>query len=145
MKKAYPPARTKAKTAEETAENLSASKKAYMKVWRAKNAFSIHNAWKAWHAANPGANTATSKRSRLKKLELIAGRAKPDKCEICGSPDHISFDHCHKSSVFRGWLCHGCNVALGYVKDNPKTLRALASYVENFEASLKPTKEESAS
>lgn len=39
-------------------------------------------------------------------------------------------DHNHATGTIRGVLCHGCNLALGMVKDNPTTLRALAGYVE---------------
>jgi hypothetical protein len=35
-------------------------------------------------------------------------------------------DHCHTTKTIRGYLCHGCNVALGMVADNPNTLINLA-------------------
>jgi hypothetical protein len=35
-------------------------------------------------------------------------------------------DHCHTTKTFRGYLCHGCNVALGMVDDDPNTLINLA-------------------
>lgn len=66
----------------------------------------------------------------LKKKEEIAGRLKPEACEICGS-NHwkISFDHDHKTGKFRGWICHNCNCALGYSGDNITTLKKLISYL----------------
>lgn len=39
-------------------------------------------------------------------------------------------DHCHATGKVRGLLCRACNTALGLVKDNPKVLRQLASYLE---------------
>ena len=39
-------------------------------------------------------------------------------------------DHCHTDQHVRGLLCHSCNVVLGLVKDDPLTLRRLATYVE---------------
>lgn len=39
-------------------------------------------------------------------------------------------DHCHEKNIVRGLLCRQCNVILGYCKDNAKTLRALADYLE---------------
>jgi len=30
-------------------------------------------------------------------------------------------------------ICHQCNAALGFVNDNPETLRKLADYLENNE------------
>src|SRR3974390_2536713 len=55
------------------------------------------------------------------------------KCATCGSYDpkrktgwHV--DHCHATKKVRGVLCHGCNTALGLVRDDPTVLRALAEY-----------------
>lgn len=67
----------------------------------------------------------------VKKKELIAGRPKPELCEICELPGRvISFDHCHSSGKFRGWLCTQCNTVLGMSGDSPDTLRKLADYLE---------------
>lgn len=63
-------------------------------------------------------------------LEKLAGRPKPDKCEICGEKGRIFFDHCHKMNKFRGWLCSHCNFVLGHAKDNPKVLILLAKYLK---------------
>mgnify|MGYP001605679604 CR=1 FL=1 len=59
----------------------------------------------------------------------------PEQCEVCGAfggetKKHICYDHNHKTGEFRGWLCQRCNTALGMVKDNSDTLRALANYLE---------------
>ena len=72
---------------------------------------------------------AVAKRSRVKNQELALGRAKPECCEICGRADRISFDHCHKTEKARGWLCGGCNTALGLVGDSPELLEKLAAYL----------------
>lgn len=54
-------------------------------------------------------------------------------CAICKSDTsskkgwHV--DHCHKTNVVRGVLCHYCNVMLGMAKDNPSTLIKAASYL----------------
>ena len=68
----------------------------------------------------------------LKKRVEILGIA-PLQCEVCGKPGRICVDHCHKTKLFRGWLCSGCNVTLGYVKDSPKLLRKLADYLDQHE------------
>lgn len=73
-----------------------------------------------------------------KKVERLAGRVRPDRCEVCGAAGRIYYDHCHATGRFRGWLCRLCNVALGHVRDNPHLLRKLARYLER--ASAKPSK-----
>lgn len=60
-----------------------------------------------------------------------------NKCAACpatepGKSDwHI--DHCHKTGRVRGVLCRDCNIALGFARDNPTTLRNLADYLEKQE------------
>lgn len=55
---------------------------------------------------------------------------------LCGGcaklldPGAIKTDHCHATGKVRGLLCHSCNIALGWVRDNPRTLRRLAHYVQ---------------
>ena len=68
-------------------------------------------------------------------------------CAICGTDnpygegntqDRASFsfavDHCHETSRVRGLLCNTCNRALGFMRDNPQTLRAGALYLEKHGA-----------
>jgi nitrate/TMAO reductase-like tetraheme cytochrome c subunit len=43
---------------------------------------------------------------------------------------HWCTDHDHNTGVVRGILCNGCNAAIGHAKDDPKRLRALATYLE---------------
>lgn len=66
--------------------------------------------------------------------EQIAGRPKPSVCECCGRTatgrKDIHFDHCHQKGHFRGWICRGCNVALGCVNDDVRILRKLIAYLE---------------
>ena len=40
-------------------------------------------------------------------------------------------DHDHKTGKFRGWLCHDCNKALGFFKDNVGLLKSAIEYIEN--------------
>src|SRR3990167_1145705 len=53
---------------------------------------------------------------RIKELEEIAGRTRPEICEICGAKDTICFDHDHNTGKFRGWICKRCNTVLGKVE-----------------------------
>lgn len=67
----------------------------------------------------------------ISNKELVAGRKKPEQCEICGSIGNICFDHDHSTGLFRGWICRRCNLTLGLVKDNQELLFNLAKYLEN--------------
>ncbi len=67
----------------------------------------------------------------LLKLEVRAGRKRPDKCELCSSEKRICFDHDHKTGKFRGWICDRCNKALGLVGDNIETLQLMIEYIKN--------------
>lgn len=53
-------------------------------------------------------------------------------CQVCSKDvgHSICLDHCHKTGKFRGFLCNGCNLALGSVGDDPERLRKLAAYLE---------------
>lgn len=51
-------------------------------------------------------------------------------CEICKKSCKIQKDHCHKTGKQRGKICRNCNLALGLMLDNPKTLRIAATYLE---------------
>jgi hypothetical protein len=67
-------------------------------------------------------------------LEDMAGRPRPDICEVCGAvPDPrkgLHFDHCHTHGHFRGWLCRECNLILGHAHDDPARLLKLVAYLE---------------
>lgn len=69
--------------------------------------------------------------SYLKLRETIAGRPRPEKCEVCNMGTNIHFDHDHNTGRFRGWICISCNFILGYAKDNPKVLKKLAEYLRD--------------
>lgn len=42
----------------------------------------------------------------------------------------LHIDHCHKTGKFRGWLCAGCNHALGHAKDSIEVLEKLIKYLK---------------
>jgi len=55
-------------------------------------------------------------------------------CKVCGGIEDtkkLNVDHCHTTLKVRGLLCTNCNVALGLAKDDPHTLRKLATYLED--------------
>lgn len=57
------------------------------------------------------------------------------KCAICGRTSGSSrrtslvVDHDHRTGAIRGLLCGQCNRVLGFVDDNPRTLRAALVYL----------------
>lgn len=92
---------------------------------------------------------ATCCRDRVNKQKTGLSRAEVDAivtvqggCAVCGSTEHrgrnwvVDHDHrcCpgsyHCGQCFRGVLCSHCNAALGFAKDSPDVLRALADYLD---------------
>lgn len=66
-------------------------------------------------------------------------KAQNSLCKICGGTgfkmkEHhdllLVVDHCHKTGVIRGLLCHNCNRGLGLFKDSPEALQAAKDYLE---------------
>ena len=81
-----------------------------------------------------------NQRQWIKKIEMfekIAGRKRPERCEICGSKRTIVFDHDHETGKFRGWICDRCNKILGLAKDDINLLNFLISYLKNSSQFLK--------
>lgn len=58
------------------------------------------------------------------------------KAETCKDPHHdrprrLSIDHCHKTGLVRGLLCHSCNTALGKFKDDIQMMKQAIEYLKN--------------
>jgi hypothetical protein len=71
-------------------------------------------------------------RSEYDEMFLAQG----GKCASCkdslGSGHGTNVDHDHVTGQVRGLLCHGCNLALGHLKDDVERVRALAAYIASF-------------
>lgn len=53
-------------------------------------------------------------------------------CAICRSPPgrtRLSVDHCHRTGLLRGLLCHRCNRAIGHFQDSAEKLERAAHYL----------------
>ncbi len=65
-------------------------------------------------------------------LELYAKQN--GKCAICGNPSQtkrfLHVDHCHKTGAVRGLLCHGCNVGIGALRDDPDIISKALHYLK---------------
>lgn len=59
----------------------------------------------------------------------------------CGSTEKLHMDHDHSccprkgqsrscGECVRGWLCLPCNLALGYLQENPRIIQGLLAYIE---------------
>ena len=103
--------------------------------WRKKNPEKLAAQKARWYQRHK--DDVLARTNRLKRTEAwrsnlrqISRAERPKTCEACNQERNTVYDHCHQSGEFRGWLCHQCNCALGLVKDNPATLRALANYLE---------------
>jgi len=59
---------------------------------------------------------------------------KPDRCDCCHKKtENLQVDHIHGSTIFRGWLCTGCNSGVGKLGDNLEGVLQAAIYLENDE------------
>ena len=121
-------------------ENREARKE-HQRRYREKNREKIGQANRQYIRNENGEITAKEKKhqernrtQRALDLDALAGRPRPEVCEVCGNaPDKgksLHFDHCHQRGHFRGWICRGCNLTLGYVSDDIGRLRKLIAYLE---------------
>lgn len=78
------------------------------------------------------------RKQRDAETAFLAGRPRPDICDVCGSVGRIVFDHCHSKGHFRGWVCHKCNVILGFAEDDTDRLRKLIAYLERTRTGTSP-------
>jgi hypothetical protein len=63
-------------------------------------------------------------------------------CAICGNPPgtrggpgigrSLSVDHDHATGKVRGLLCHHCNVAIGYFREEPDLFDKARAYLATF-------------
>lgn len=110
--------------------------KARSKKWYKANREKSNASRKAWYERNPGSVRCHN----LRKYGLTQGQwdemfaAQGFACAACGNEEpgakNWHTDHNHATGEIRGILCCGCNLAIGMAKDDPKTLRALAEYLE---------------
>ncbi len=100
---------------------------------------------KEWTSRNTDKRSASSRRSRRKRLLKKYGAPSDDfdllleqqggVCGCCGGPKgqkewHIDHDHNKlESESYRGLLCHGCNVGLGAFRDDPALLESAIRYL----------------
>lgn len=102
---------------EERAYNESLTDKEYRKNQKLKNSYGI---------------------TLVQFNEMFASQE--GKCACCKTHQAelkkpLCLDHRHSDGQVRGLLCFGCNIALGFVKENTKTLKNLIIYINSFSGS----------
>jgi hypothetical protein len=53
------------------------------------------------------------------------------RCKICKSKEKLYIDHNHETDKVRGLLCNGCNLVLGWSKENIIVLLNTVEYLED--------------
>lgn len=101
------------------------------KKWRDNNREKVNEYSRKYRKINKRVRKKYDNNEKILKLEKIAGRSKPEICEICGRKGIICFDHCHKTGKFRGWICSNCNKSLGLMEDNTQYLQLSINYLNN--------------
>jgi hypothetical protein len=70
----------------------------------------------------------------LQDREVIM-KEQDGKCAVCGDilikeGNKTCLDHNHITGKIRGIVCHNCNCALGYIKDNSDIAEAMVRYLQ---------------
>jgi hypothetical protein len=62
-------------------------------------------------------------------------------CESCGEKvtQNWQLDHCHKTGIFRGWLCKQCNTGIGNLGDDKSSVLKALMYLERAEKGENPS------
>lgn len=76
-------------------------------------------------------------RSLSKRKAFLMMRFKLENpcCEICKCDirdNKLCLDHDHRTGLYRGLLCHNCNVALGHFQDRIGLLLEAVQYLKQF-------------
>lgn len=76
----------------------------------------------------------TLRRLRIKHIKSYGKPLNTTPCKVCLKIKPLVFDHCHKTSLFRGWICKDCNAAIGKLGDDLQGVESARTYLMEFEA-----------
>lgn len=106
--------------------------------WYARNRVSVNQKVMARRKSMGAAYLVERRKAAWKYQGLpIPTRPAPALCELCGKANRsgkaLSLDHDHPTNKFRGWLCHRCNLSLGYFGDSIQGLERAIAYLKRAE------------
>lgn len=84
--------------------------------------------YRKWYNDNIEVQRAVALKNYRARLEKRAPRPRPEACELCDTVGKVVWDHDHDTGVFRGWLCHRCNLLLGTVEKNIPLISKMIKY-----------------
>jgi Recombination endonuclease VII len=80
---------------------------------------------------------STENVKKLKIARPVPTVQNPYKCDCCNkdifTTRTIQLDHCHKSGLFRGWLCKECNISMGNLGDDINGIMRVIKYLNKTE------------
>jgi hypothetical protein len=94
----------------------------YFKDWRGLNLSSARRSDRVGHYIRKYNLSA-------EKAEMLADN-RHGECGICLSVTNLVVDHCHKTGIVRERICSACNSAIGYAKENLRTLENIIDYLK---------------
>lgn len=102
-------------------------RKEYEQDWRKKNPEKVKSiSQKAHHKYEYG----EPYEEKLKRIEQQGRRCANPGCRTSDpGPQGWHTDHDHETDEIRGELCHGCNLAIGLLKDSQECAEGLAIYL----------------
>ena len=53
----------------------------------------------------------------------------PERCEICGTTEDLTLDHCHKTNKLRGLICRRHNTAIAFLGEDWNTMHDAIRYL----------------
>lgn len=135
---------------------------ASLKTWKAENKIKLKEYKLKWQKENREKYLAAKRKSSKRQYhakpieqrrspawkvkyekrwtERIEQYGMPKECAICtdsiGRNENqylgAQWDHSHTTGEFRGWLCRGCNLGLGHMKDDIDRLLKAVEYLKAF-------------
>jgi len=99
-----------------------------------------HERQKERTAARPKSHLRRDRKKHTKKFGLLPDQydrvwadfleSQGGFCAVCLKRPPTALDHCHRTGRLRGLLCRQCNLAAGFLGDDPETAKNMVFYLE---------------